>query len=144
MRTVLRMSTLVLLLLAGSLLLIGCSSSAPPETPQASELDAAIATATQSVSYASGYIYGIKQTMDEPPPSDDLEKVTSTLNLAATQTGAAQRATAQSALDQLDAGIEKTIEAKNAAPQDSATQDQYAELIATLEVGRDALAQALE
>lgn len=144
MRAALRMSTLVLLLLVGPLLLIGCSSPTPTETPQASELDAAIATATQSVSDASNYIFGIKQTMDEPPPSDDLEKAASTLNLAATQTGATQRATAQSALDQLNAGIEKTTEAMNSAAQDSATQEQYTQLIATLEVGRDALAAALE
>ena len=86
---------------------------------------------------------GLKQEMPGAPPNDDLEKLTTTLNLAATQTGAAQVATAQSALDQFNAGITKTEEAAKAAPQDAATQDQYQQLVITLETGRAALDQAL-
>jgi hypothetical protein len=151
MRALSRITALMLLVLAAMLLPVGCSTStpqgpttAPSETLQEAELDAAIATASQAVSQASNYIVGLKQSMDDPPPSDDLEMATSTLNLAATQTGATQRTTAQSALDQLNAGIEKTTAAAGAAPQDTATQDQYQQLISTLEVGRDALAAALE
>jgi hypothetical protein len=86
---------------------------------------------------------GLKQQMPNATSNDDLEKLQSTLNLAATQAGAAQVATAQSALDQFNAGITKTEEAAAAAPQDDATQEQYRQLIATMEIGRDALDAAL-
>jgi len=142
---------LIAILLVSVPALGGCSptaeqpapTAAPAETPQAASLDAAIATATQSVSDSSAYIMGLKQEIPGAPPNDDLEKLTTTLNLAATQTGAAQVATAQNALDQFVAGIAKTQEAAAVAPQDEATQGQYRQLTATLDIGRRALDEAL-
>jgi len=136
--------------LASSLLIValslaGCTASTPPATsPQAAEMDAAIATALSSVASASTYIFGLEQEIPGAPSNDDLEKLQSTLNLAASQTGATQRATAQSALDQFNAGIAQVSEAYDEAPAGSAEQEQIQQLIATLTVGREALAQALE
>ena len=142
-------AALCTVLLVAVLALAGCSapesSTTPPaETPKASQLDAAIATATKAVSDASVYIMSLKQALPDATSNDDLEKLQSTLNLAATQTGATQIATSQSALDQFNAGIEKTTASAASASQDASTQDQFEQLIITLEIGRDALDAALE
>jgi hypothetical protein len=144
MRVASRLVRLALVGLCAALLITGCSTPPPPETPKASQLDAAIATASSAVSDASTYIFSLKQPLPDAPPNTDLEKLQTTLNAAAAQTGATQRATAQSALDQFNAGLDKSAAAAEAAPQDTATQDQFQQLIATLEVGRDALDRALK
>jgi hypothetical protein len=144
MRNASRIAALALSALIAAIVLAGCSASTPPETPAASELDAAIATATTAVANASTYIFTLEQELPGAPSNEQLEKLQSTLNLAATQTGATQRATAQSALDQFDAGIEQLTEAYNAAPEGSDEQQQLQQLIGTLAVGREALSVALE
>ncbi len=107
-------------------------------------LDAAIATASTSVANASTYVFGLKQEIPGAPSNDDLEKLQTTLNAAAAQTGPEQRVTAQSALDQFNAGIASLTETYDATPEGSPDKDQIQELIATLEVGRDALDLALK
>ena len=93
---------------------------------------------------ASTYIIGLKQAIPGAPSNDDLEKLQTTLSAASAQTGAAQQASAQSALEQFDAGIDKVTKAYDAAAAGSPEQEQLRQLIATLKVGRDALAEALK
>ncbi len=114
------------------------------ESPREAELNAALVTASTSVADASTYIIGLKQAIPGTPSNDDLERLQTTLNAASAQTGAAQQASAQSALDQFDAGIAKVTKVYDAAPAGSPEQAQLRQLIGTLEVGRDALAQALK
>jgi outer membrane murein-binding lipoprotein Lpp len=141
----LRLTSLVIAtLLAAALLLGGCSSPAPPQSPQATQLNAALATASTSVGDASTYIIGLKQAIPGAPSNDDLEKLQTTVNAASSQTGAAQQASAQSALEQFNAGIDKVTQSYDAAAAGSPEQEQLRQLIATLTVGRDALAEALK
>lgn len=133
----------VLLVAAALMAVPGCSSPSV-EAPQAAELEAALSTASTSVADASTYIIGLKQDLPNAPSNDDLEKLQTTLNAAETQTGAVQRATAQSALDQFNAGIAEVTPVYEAAPADGGDKEQLRQLIATLEVGRDALDEALK
>jgi tagatose-1,6-bisphosphate aldolase non-catalytic subunit AgaZ/GatZ len=139
-------AVLVAVLIAAALLVSGCSASksAPPESPQAAALNAALAKASTSVGDASTYIIGLKQPLPGSPSNDDLQRLQTTVNAASSQTGAAQQASAQSALDQFNAGIIKVKQVYDTAPAGSPEQEQLKQLIATLEVGRDALAQALK
>jgi hypothetical protein len=150
MRSLSRTAAIAVILLLCAAALGACASSGPEppsepiETAPSANLDAAIATATKSANDASTYIFGLAQSMENPPSGEDLDKVLTTLELASTQTGAAQRATAQSALDQFNTALTNIEAAQAAAPQDQATQDQYEQLITTVEIGRDALDAALK
>jgi hypothetical protein len=132
------------LLLAAVLLLSACSPPKPTQSPREAELNAALATASTSVADASTYIIGLKQSIPGTPSNDDLNRLQTTLNAASAQTGAAQQASSQSALDQFDAGIAKVTQTYDAAPAGSPEQEQLRQLMATLKVGRDALAGALK
>ncbi len=143
----LRQAAVIATVLLAVVVLSACSSSKaskPTESPREAELNAALVTASTSVADASTYIIGLKQAIPGTPSNDDLERLQTTLNAASAQTGAAQQASAQSALDQFDAGIAKVTKVYDAAPAGSPEQAQLRQLIATLEVGRDALAQALK
>ena len=141
----LTLSSLVIVALLGSALLLGgCSAQTPAESPQSAELNAALTTASTSVGDASTYVIGLKQPLPGAPSNDDLEKLQTTLSAASTQTGAAQQASAQSALEQFNAGIDEVDAAYEAAAAGSPEQEQLRQLIATLKVGRDALAEALK
>ncbi len=137
---------LVAALLATALTLCGCSAppSSSPESLKASELNAALLKASTSVGDASTYIIGLKQPLSGAPSNDDLQRLQTTLSAASSQTGAAQQASAQSALEQFNAGIAKVTQVYDAAPAGSPEQQQLKQLIATLTVGRDALAKALK
>jgi hypothetical protein len=95
------------------------------------------------VANASTYIFSLEQALPGAPSNEDLERLQSTLNLAETQTGAAQVATSQQALVQFDEGIATVTQSYESAAEGSTEQQQLAELLSTLEVGRDALADAL-
>jgi len=133
----------VLLVLLAAVLLAGCSAAQPTRAPAPTNLDAAIATASTSVANASTYIFSLEQALPGAPSNEDLERLQSTLNLAATQTGAAQIATSQEALSQFEAGIATVTQAYEAAAEGSTEQQPLGELRTTLEVGRDALDGAL-
>ena len=143
----LRQTALIATVLLAVVVLSACASSTPSkpsESPQNAGLNAALATASTSVADASTYIIGLKQSIPGTPSNDDLNRLQTTLNAASAQTGAARQASAQSALDQFNAGIAKVTQAYDAAPAGSPAQEQLRQLIATLEVGRNALAQALK
>ena len=97
----------------------GARAQTPAESPQTAELNAALTTASTSVGDASTYIIGLKQPLPGAPSNDDIEKLQTTLSAASAQTGAAQQATAQSALDQFNAGIDKVTKAYDAAPPEA-------------------------
>lgn len=137
-------AALIAVLLAAVLVPSGCASSKPTESPQQAELNAALVTAGTSVADASTYIIGLKQPIPGTPSNQDLERLQTTVNAASAQTGAAQKASAQSALDQFEAGIAKVTQTYDATPAGSPAQEQLRQLRATLEVGRDALAGALK
>jgi hypothetical protein len=142
----LRQTAVIATVLLAVVVLSACTSSKPSkptESPQDAGLNAALATAGTSVADASTYIIGLKQSIPGTPSNDDLNRLQTTLNAASAQTGAARQASAQSALDQFNAGIAKVTQAYDAAMAGSPEQEQLRQLIATLEVGRDALGGAL-
>jgi hypothetical protein len=144
MRRAMMISLVVSVFVAAALIIGGCSTPAPSQSPQSAELNAALATASTSVGDASTYIIGLKQAIPGAPSNSDLEKLQTTLNAASSQTGATQQATAKSALEQFNAGIDKVTKAYDAAVAGSPEQEQLRQLIATLKVGRDALSEALK
>ena len=130
--------------IAVALTLTGCSAPPPAESPQAAALDSALASASTSVGSASTFVIGLEQPMPGMPTNTDLEALQTTLNAARSESGAAQREAAQSALEQLNAEIVKVTQVRDATPEGSANQEQLRQLVITLEVGRDAVAEALK
>ncbi len=151
-----RHTTLTKLALASALVAVAlsgaaCSSSSssgtstpatnPPAT-QGTDLSSAITAAGQSVSSASTTISTLKQPLDDATMTK-IQTLQSTLNLAETQTGAAQVATAQKALEQFDDGIAAVEAVIAATPADSPDTDSLNLLLQDLQNGRDQLAAGL-
>jgi len=132
-----------LIALIAAVAIAGCSS-APPETPRASAIDAAIATASTAVGQASTYVTSLKQPIADAPPNTAMEQLQTTLNAASSaESEVAQRQLAQEAVTQFDAIIAAANQELATVPAGSPEQQEIEQLISTLETGRDALVTAL-